>query len=520
MSLKTAASAAWGIGPALVAVMLHASLFSLLTAAPVLQSPSKAAVDAAIATPFIRYNRNLPGGAHTNGAWNGGASVALAVASYAGNTSSDARLLEQIRYTLIGSNGISASGGYSAQHERHMTTAFVFAKLTPRIWDQLTAVEKTKIDLLMKASLVSSAFTTSDNNPYVKASTQQYALDADPNLNRDWNPNYREGMIGGVLVGMAYFGGVAATDAILDTYNHAQFVSALAANGLSNTYETFNWKAANPGSLAPAGTVIEAAVKSYRYYGVALANYMQIYNLLVTDTFGKNVNCGLNNGAGLNGAGKIVAGCDTLPNKGALGMLKEFDSIDALGPRSSAVYSYDGYRPHRSTQLALIAAGLWQAQSSIALNAVARINVGHKDFWDKVEKGYSDYQKGGAAGIFDLSQSVTWGFVYNRALWEDVLMPYHGLSSVPPPTYVVGARVQTSKTVNVRASGTLTGTLLGTQASGVAGTIVAGPVLADGFTWWQINYDSGVDGWSGEDNLTSSSAAVPPSAPTGLKVVQ
>jgi hypothetical protein len=42
---------------------------------------------------------------------------------------------------------------------------------------------------------------------------------------------------------------------------------------------------------------------------------------------------------------------------------------------------------------------------------------------------------------------------------------------------------------------------LGTQAIGMTGTIVAGPTLANGITWWQINYDSGVDGWSGADNF-------------------
>ena len=84
---------------------------------------------------------------------------------------------------------------------------FAIAKQTPRIWDQLTTAEKTKVDLVMKAAFIASAFTTADNNPYILAGTQQYTLDADPNLDRNWNPNYREGMLGGVLVGMVYFGG-------------------------------------------------------------------------------------------------------------------------------------------------------------------------------------------------------------------------------------------------------------------------------------------------------------------------
>ena len=48
----------------------------------------------------------------------------------------------------------------------------------------------------MRGALVASAFTTADDNPYVKAGTQQCTLDGDSDVNRDWNPNYREGVIG------------------------------------------------------------------------------------------------------------------------------------------------------------------------------------------------------------------------------------------------------------------------------------------------------------------------------------
>jgi starvation-inducible outer membrane lipoprotein len=43
---------------------------------------------------------------------------------------------------------------------------------------------------------------------------------------------------------------------------------------------------------------------------------------------------------------------------------------------------------------------------------------------------------------------------------------------------------------------------LGTQSYGATGTIIGGPVEADGYRWWQINYDNNPDGWSieGEDS--------------------
>lgn len=113
-------------------------------------------------------------------------------------------------------------------------------------------------------------------------------------------------------------------------------------------------------------------------------------------------------------------------------------------------------------------------------------------------------------------------FVYQ--MWA----AYRGASpaTIPPPppvvTFAIGGRIETLKSTNVRASGTLSGTLLGVQAQGSLGTIVSGPVVADSITWWQMNYDNGTDGWSGGDNFIKSTnpSTPPPSAPTGLKVVK
>jgi len=395
------------------------------TPAAALNSPSQAAVNAAIGCSLINYGTWYSGGAYTNGAWFGGASIVLAVASHAGNTTADARLLQQIRHTLTPGNEICANGGYPAQHERHVTGMFAIVKNTPRIWNQLTAVEKTKTDLIMKAAFVASAFTTSNNNPYVLAGSQQYTLDGDSNLGRDWNPNYREGMLGGVLVGMVYFGGPAAAQAVLDNYNHTQFVADLNKSGLPNTYQIFNWKVANPSSPAPSGTMIQNAVKNYKYYLSGLSDYLGLYVSLVNDTYGKNVNAGLNNGAGINGAGKIYTGAATLPNPGAAGMLKEFDSSDGGGARSSLIYAYDGFRPHQTNQLVLIIGSYWPKGSATANASVTRQKIGNTDLWYKLDKGYIDYSSGQNRGLIGAAFREDHGFEYVSSLWTDVLLPYH-----------------------------------------------------------------------------------------------
>jgi hypothetical protein len=84
----------------------------------------------------------------------------------------------------------------------------------------------------------------------------------------------------------------------------------------------------------------------------------------------------------------------------------------------------------------------------------------------------------------------------------------------PPSQFAIGNRIQTIGPTNVRASASLSGTLLGQQPTGAQGTLIAGPVSASGWVWWQVNYDSGADGWSGEDNFIK----LPPPTPTPTPV--
>ena len=82
----------------------------------------------------------------------------------------------------------------------------------------------------------------------------------------------------------------------------------------------------------------------------------------------------------------------------------------------------------------------------------------------------------------------------------------------PPPTtnkFVIGDRVLATASINVR--GTPGGTLLYAQPMDALGTVIAGSTQTpNGVIWWQIDYDSGTDGWSGEDNLVKYTAPLPP----------
>lgn len=413
----------------------------LAPAAGVLGTPAPEVVERARQAPLVRYHRDLPGGAYTNMGNSGGGAVIMAFAALAGDRSVDERLLEQIRYTLTGGNDIAANGGYPAQHELQVTSMFAVVKNIPRIWDRLTPAEVERADAMMRASLVASAFTTSDNNPFVLAGQQERTVDGDTNVGRGWNPNYREGMGGSVLVASAYLGVSQARD-ILDNYDHESFAAHLCSVGLDNSCATFNWKKNHPDSIAPTGEQIESAVRDWSLWGVPIEDTMGLAADLAFETYGRDVACGLNDGAGIpvadaprGVAGVIDSGCEGLPNLGQPGMLLEFDSVDGGGPRSATYYAFGGLKPSLFVQGALIANGLWE-QGAVSDAIAALVAVGSEDLWYKLEHGYRNYSIGAYRGVQTIDDpGYAPGFSYVRSLWRDVLAPYHGI--VPSPAHVV-----------------------------------------------------------------------------------
>ena len=239
----------------------------------------------AVKTAMSSYHRN----ASTGDIWCtpcDGAPVVLAAAAYTGDTSADARLLQQMRLLLGGSNDPFGTGEYSANDERNATAMYAIAKRTPRIWGQLTSAEVHLIDLIMEGTLVSDVYATADKT---NASGPPVTFDGSTNSNRDWNPNYREGMIGAVIVGTEYFGGQGPTESMLATYDHAAFTASLQSAGLNNLYWTFSTYMTNPGSGAPSPETVQQGIQGYAMHGMTLGQLLQMYLYLADDTFSAKV---------------------------------------------------------------------------------------------------------------------------------------------------------------------------------------------------------------------------------------
>jgi hypothetical protein len=118
----------------------------------------------------------------------------------------------------------------------------------------------------------------------------------------------------------------------------------------------------------------------------------------------------------------------------------------------------------------------------------------------------------GPSGIFP-------GVLFMSGQLEGIVNPY-GTSASPTPTpsatpsqkFAIGDRFQANANVTVHSNPAyLTTNVVGSQPQGAQGTIVGGPTLGtDNAWWWQVDYDTGADGWNGESVLTKIASATPP----------
>lgn len=83
----------------------------------------------------------------------------------------------------------------------------------------------------------------------------------------------------------------------------------------------------------------------------------------------------------------------------------------------------------------------------------------------------------------------------------------------------LGDRVQTVKPSSVWSNPPIAGEVVGNQPAQSPGALTAGPVRAGDSWWWQVNFNSGSDGWVAEREIRNSLGQVPgprlnPSAPS------
>lgn len=75
------------------------------------------------------------------------------------------------------------------------------------------------------------------------------------------------------------------------------------------------------------------------------------------------------------------------------------------------------------------------------------------------------------------------------------------VNAAPSAKFSAGDRVKTTYAVNVRGIPAVSSIISGQRPMNALATVVEGPINEGGYTWWKLDYDFGVDGWSTETYL-------------------
>ncbi|GEM_PF-3937040 len=75
--------------------------------------------------------------------------------------------------------------------------------------------------------------------------------------------------------------------------------------------------------------------------------------------------------------------------------------------------------------------------------------------------------------------------------------------ALPPPATSGNSAVQATVNINVRSAPSLSAAIIGVEKAGSVGSIISGPVNADGFDWVEVFWQDGLDGWSVQKYLVT-----------------
>ena len=76
----------------------------------------------------------------------------------------------------------------------------------------------------------------------------------------------------------------------------------------------------------------------------------------------------------------------------------------------------------------------------------------------------------------------------------------------PAPKLAVGMTVQTTGSVAMHKSPSMSAPVAGAAAPGWKGGIIGGPASADGSTWWEVSSKDGLASWAVQEDLVQASA--------------
>ena len=343
---------------------------------------TQADINAAVAAPLIGFAAPTaavprPGTSPTN-IYEAKVLYYLALVEYehpgataSNGTTVESALLAQVANLVAGGNEPDADGGLEGWAHAPVAQALLLLKNGPA-WAELSATEQDKVTLLEAAMGYAGNYTYNDANSFSSG------ICGYGDFSKTNNPNYEDGYVDVELAAIEFFG-PATWDTMLTDFNDATVTSELDAAGLTNA----------GGCFATAGSAANAAIAvPFVWKGIPATDPMGIWNQLASDTFDNTVTSsvtGVSNGVTVTAE---IADGTTSPYAGECCMGKEFDSTDADGLRSSALYVYEGWMNVTGSRVALTALGDFACAD---VPAAAKYDVGSQDLIYKLNHGYISY---------------------------------------------------------------------------------------------------------------------------------
>ncbi len=296
-----------------------------------------------------------------------------------------------------------AQGGIGGWTHNTAAQAILLARRTPAVWAELSADERHRADVLMRALAVAAHFCLDDDNDYY------LLLDGESLFHKSWNPNHVEGYVGVIIAAALYFG-ADELNRFFETFDFDSFVAGLDALNFQNIRRCWTWTPAirdlmmNGGSIAvPAAAPLAQGVvasgagvrNAFTFQGFTLREPWQMHRDQALRLFAKVVRTevivhGENKSRLLHRASDATVS----PWEGRTGMCLEFENMDWHGLRTSLVYAWEGVMIDLSTASALKALGEWKPDEGGDL-VERRMAVGMSDLRFKAAEGYRGWANGG-----------------------------------------------------------------------------------------------------------------------------
>jgi hypothetical protein len=312
-------------------------------------------------------------------------------------------------------NEPEAQGGIGGWTHHVPAHALLLAKRTPAVWNQLSADEQSRADLLMQALALAAHFCLDDDNDYY------LLLDGYPLFHKSWNPNHVEGYVGVILSASLYFG-PDELNAFFKSFDFDRFLARLEAANFQNIRRCWTWNPAIRGLMMQGGAIAVpdrqvlaqgvvtrgAGVRNdFTLNGDTLHEPWRLHRAQALRLFSKAVRTRVTAQADFTSSLMHRATTATeSPWEGQMGMLHEFESTDWDGLRTSLGYAYEGVMIDIPTAVTLKLVGEWRADEGGDL-LERRMGVGMGDLLFKAREGYRSFSQGKVRD-------------YN---WEDTLLP-------------------------------------------------------------------------------------------------